>query len=257
MLRFLGLFIVFILSAPTVFSADMRFIQIDGVFHSEKNSQKLETLVEKINKEKNVEFVVFTGNNISKPNKKDLESFVKTTKALKVPYYVVLGNKDTNKQQELGKKEYVEYLSKNIKSHKKIKSPNYAFKKKNLVFIAVDGSKEVLPSSMGYYRPNVLDWLDEQLDINRDKKVVILQHFPIVPPAKKESYYTYKADEYLNMLSTHKNVKAVIAGHFNVNNEQTVNNILHIATQNAPKYRVIDILDYDNENPTFWSTIKE
>ena len=52
-------------------------------------------------------------------------------------------------------------------------------------------------------------------------------------------------------------MKALVAGHFGVNKEEMVNGILHISTQNAPTYRVIDILDYDTENPTFWSTIKE
>ena len=84
-----------------------------------------------------------------------------------------------------------------------------------------------------------------------------MQHYPIVPPVKKETHYTYKAEEYLRLLSEHKNVKAVISGHFDANNEQFVNGVLHISTKEAPKYRIIDILDYETENPTFWSTIKE
>ena len=91
----------------------------------------------------------------------------------------------------------------------------------------------------------------------KDKNVIILQHYPIIPPATKETHYTYKADEYLKLLSEHKNVKAVVSGHFDVNKEQEVNGILHISTKNAPIYRVIDILDYETKNPTFWSTIKE
>ena len=71
-----------------------------------------------------------------------------------------------------------------------------------------------------------------------------------MPPAKKETYYTHKADEYLQLLTEHKNVKAVISGHFNANNEQTVNDILHISTKNAPTYRIIDILDYDTDTIT-------
>ena len=85
-----------------------------------------------------------------------------------------------------------------------------------------------------------------------DKKVVILQHYPLIPPAKKEARYTYKADEYLKLLSEHENVKAVISGHFDTNKEQVYGNILHISTKNAPTYRVIDILDYDTPEPTFW-----
>ena len=110
---------------------------------------------------------------------------------------------------------------------------------------------------MGYYKADVLSWLDEQLNLYKDKNVVILQHFPIVPPAEKESKYTFKADEYLKLLSRHNNVKAVFAGHFGVDNEQTVNGILHVATGNSPKYRIIDMTDYETQTPTFWSVIKE
>ena len=152
---------------------------------------------------------------------------------------------------------YTNILSKNVRTHKKIDSPNYVFTQKNIVFIVADGSKEFIPTPIGYYREDTLLWLDEQLSKYKDKTVIILQHYPIVPPAKKETYYTHKADEYLQLLTEHKNVKAIVSGHFNVNNEQTVNNVLHISTKNAPTYRIIDILDYDTDTITIWSTIKE
>ena len=255
--KILNFFIVFLLTATSSMSADMRFIQVDGTLYDSNDSKKFEKLIDKINKEKKVEFVVFTGNNIAKPNKTNLESFLKTAKKIKCPYYVVLGQKDVNKQKNLGKKEYFETVRKYSKAHRMIKSPNYIFTKKNLVFVVADGSKEFIPTPIGYYREDVILWLDEKLESYNDKNVVILQHFPIVPPAPKETHYTYKADEYLRLLSEHKNVKAVVAGHFNVNAEKTLNGIVHIATKEAPTYRVIDILDYETDSPTFWSTIKE
>lgn len=257
MKKFLGLLIILLITTISAYSADMRFIQIDGVMYNSASSEKFEALVEKINKEKDVEFVVFTGNNISKPRVGELEQFLLAAKKLKRPFYVVLGQKDVNKQKGLGKKEYVEILRKTVRTHKKVNSPNYAFKKKDIVFVVADGSKEVIPSPIGYYKEDVILWLDEQLDNYEDKKVVILQHYPLVPPIVKETHYTYKADEYLRLLTEHKNVKAVFAGHFGANNEQVVDGILHVSTTNAPHYRVIDILDYDSDNPTFWSTIKE
>lgn len=257
MKNFLGLLIVFLLTTLSAYCVDMRFIQVDGVLYSSTESQKFEALVEKINKEKDVEFVVFTGNNISKPRATELEQFLIAAKKLKRPFYIVLGQKDVNKSKNLGKKEYMQIVSQKVRTHKKIDSPNYVFKKKDLIFIVADGSKEFIPSSVGYYKEDVILWLDEQLDEYADKKVIILQHYPLVPPVQRETHYTYKADEYLRLLSEHKNVKAVFAGHFGVNKEQVQDGILHVSTSNAPKYRVVDILDYESENPTFWSTIKE
>lgn len=259
MKKFLFFIIIFFISTISAFSADLRFIQVDGVLFNvnDKNSiSRLENVINEINKQKNVDFVVFSGNNIAKPNKNNLENFVKIAKQLDYPFYFILGNKDINKQKDFGKKEYFEFLQKKVKTHKKIISPNYVIAKKDVVFIVVDGSKEVIPTSQGYYKQDTLDWLETQLNQYNDKNIVLLQHFPIIPPAKKENYYTYKADEYLELINNHENIKAVISGHFNINKEQKVKNILHISTAKAPHFKIIDIIDYESENPTFWSIVK-
>lgn len=257
MKRLLYLLVFLLITNLSVFSADMRFIQVDGALYSTDNAKKFESLINKINKEKDVSFIVFTGNNIARPREEELKAFIKSAKKLNKPFYVVLGQKDVNRQKKLSKDKYVKILRRHIKSHIRIASPNYKFTKKGVTFIVADGSKEVLQTSNGYYRDNVLEYVEKQLQTTKSKNVVILQHYPLIPPAQKETHYTYKADEYLKMLSNYKNVKAIISGHFGVNNEQLYNGILHIATKNAPTYRIIDILDYDTDNPTFWSIIKE
>jgi hypothetical protein len=83
---------------------------------------------------------------------------------------------------------------------------NYVFEKQGIVFIVADGSKDVIPSTIGYYKDNVIEWVDATLDLYPNKNVVILQHFPIIPPSDRESYYTYKADVYLDMLNLTKKI---------------------------------------------------
>ena len=58
------------------------------------------------------------------------------------------------------------------------------------------------------------------------------------------------------MLSKHKNVKAVISGHFGVNKEQIIDGVNHISTAPAPAYRIIDIIDYDTKTPIIWSEVR-
>ena len=257
MKKIFGLVIVFFITCISAISADMRFIQVDGALFNSNTPEHFDKLINKINNEKEVEFIIFTGNNISKPNQEELKIFLSKAKKLKRPFYIVLGQKDVNLKKGLGKKDYMRIVRKNNFAHRNIHSPNYIFNKKDIIFIVADGSKEIIPTPIGYYKEDVILWLDEKLDDYKDKNIIILQHYPIIPPAAKETHYTYKADEYLKLLSEHKNVKAVISGHFDVNKEQEVNGILHISTKNAPIYRVIDILDYETKNPTFWSTIKE
>lgn len=260
MKKFFCTFFVFFCLAASVFGADLRFVQVDGtqyLANDDLSEQRLDKIINEINNQKNISFVVFSGNNIAKPRTSDLEAFLKEIKKLHVPYYIILGNKDVNKQKGLSKAEYIKLVSKNCRTHKRIHSPNYVFEKRNIVFIVVDGSKEIIPTSMGYYKPEVVSWLDEQLNIYQDKNVVILQHFPIIPPSERESHYTSKPEAFLKVLAKHSNVKAVISGHFGVNKETEFRGIKFISTADAPAYKIIDILDCDSPNPVFWSIIKD
>lgn len=240
----------------SVFSADMKIIQVDNLEYK-VGDDRLDKIINDINKQKNLDFVIFSGNNIAKPRIENLEEFVSKTKNIKAPVYIVLGNKDVNKQKGLGKSEYTKYLSKNLRSHKKINSTNYVIDKKEIVFIILDGSKEVIPTSMGYYKPETTTWLDEQLGHYANKNIIIIQHFPIIPPSEKETHYTAKPEAYLKVLAKHNNVKAIISGHFGVNKEEEHRGIKFISTSSAPAYKIIDIIDYDSKNPIFWSTVKE
>ena len=259
MKKFLVFLLMYLSTTALGYCADLRFVQVDGaMFNVNDNNSvsKFEKIIMDINKQKDVEFVVFSGNNISRASKENLEGFVNIAKNLEMPFYFILGNKDVSVQKKFGKKEYTKFLRKKVKSHWRIKSTNYVIAKKDVIFIVLDGAKEVIPTNQGYYRPQTLDWLEVQLNKYNDKNVILLQHFPIVPPAKKELYYTFKADEYLELVNNHKNIKAIFSGHFGVNKEQKVGDILHVSTANAPQYRIVDIMDCDGENPVFWSTLK-
>ena len=73
MKKLFGLLAVFFLSSLSVLSADMRFVQVDGALYNSASSERFEALIQKINSEKDVDFVVFTGNNISKPCEYELK----------------------------------------------------------------------------------------------------------------------------------------------------------------------------------------
>lgn len=260
MKKFLSLFFTSIILFGiygTCEAKDLRFVQISDVRYSAGNdNQTFANVIQDVNKQKNVEFVVFTGDNLNKPSVDDLDGFIKEAKKLNCPYYVVIGDKDVNKLKHLSKIEYAKYLKKHIRKYKP-ETPSYTFIKNDIVFIVVDGAKDVIPGTNGYFKEDVLTWLDSELTKNKDKNVIILQHFPIIPPAEKESYYTFKPEEYMKVLIKHNNVKAVISGHFGVNNEQSVRGVSHISTSGIPDYRIIDIMDADTSNPTIWAQLKQ
>lgn len=254
MKRILSLFLTSLCLVTAVEAKDLRFAQISDVRYSEENSAPLQAVIKEINKQKNVEFTVFTGDNISKPSIAELESFLDEAKKLNKPFYIVLGDKDVNKLKHLSKAEYIKIIQKNVRKYKP-ETQNYTFEKNGVIFIVADGSKDVIPSTNGYYKDDVLAILDEELGKYPEKNVIIFQHFPVIPPSNKESYYTFKPESYMAVLAKHKNVKSVISGHFGVNSEITYNGVTHITTAGTPYYRIIDILDCDSQNPTIWAQL--
>ena len=254
MKKILCLCFIFLFSALKTIAADIKFVQIDNLKFSPDSKESVQNFKDKIaeiNKEKNISFVIFTGNNIAKSDKKYLEAFLRKANRLHAPYYIALGHKDLNKKKGLSKSEYMKIAKRTANS----RTPNYTFSKKGMLFIVADGAKEFIPTSFGYYRDNVISYIDEELTKNSQKNVVILQHFPVYAPDSREAFRTYKADDYLKMLDNHKNVKAVISG-FSINSENDVNGVKHITTADYPNYRIIEIVDCDTQNPTIWSVLK-
>ena len=255
--KFFSLLFVSLLFCTTALAKDLRFVQITDVRYSKQNnSETLKKVVADVNKQKDVDFVVFTGDNIDRPDIQNLKDFISVAKKLNKPYYVLIGDKDVNKHKDLSKKDYQKILKKKVGACK-TKDVNYTFEKEGVVFFVVDGAKDVIPSTNGYFKDDVVEWVDANLDLYPNKNVVILQHFPLIPPEENENYVTFKPQKYLEILQKHNNVKAIVSGHFGVNKEQTVDGITHISTAPAPCYRIIDILDCTSKNPSIWAEVVE
>ena len=230
----------------------VKFVQVTDVMFKDY-SLPLEKVIQDINRTPDIDFVVFTGNNIAKPNMDCLNNFLNETKHIKKPYYVLLGNKDISKTKNMDKKTYLKTVRRYNRTHPSV--TNYSFRKGDIVFIVVDGSKELVPTPNGFYNKETIDWLDKQLTKNAKYKVVILQHFPLANKPKNEAYLTYNVLEYMQMLSQHDNVLAVISGHYDKNDEVTYNGVYHITTPSVGKgvYKIIDI----DENGGVYTLLKE
>lgn len=242
---------MFIIMATTLpsFAKNIKFAQVTDVYYK-KSSVNLNKIIQDINKTPDIDFVVFTGNQIGKPTPANLKNFLNDVKRLNKPYYIVLGNKDVSKTHDLDKKTYMNLVKKHNRLHPK--DTNYTFKKGDIVFIVVDGSKELIPSANGYYNKDTIEWVGKQLTKNSKYKVIILQHFPLANKPNNEFYYTYNILEYMQMLSKHTNVLAIISGHYDKNDEIMYNGVLHITTPRAQDgmYKIFDI-DTANDNAVY------
>lgn len=251
------------LTILTANAGEIKFVQVSDTHYSVYNpytGDVLKAAIKDINAQSNISFVVFTGDNIDSSKEENLQGFLKIIKKLNVPYYVVIGNHDVFKSNGISKKRYME-LVKQSTWFRHSSSPNYTFRKGEFTFVVVDGAKENIPGTGGYYRPKTLEWLDKQLTKNKKRKVVILQHFPILQPTESKTHRVYQPETYYNVLNKHDNVIAILSGHYHLNKEKMENGIYHI---NSPSlmavtnpYKIIDIVTTKGFSPMIYTQIRE
>lgn len=241
---------------------DIKFIQVTDAHYALNNKfsqEVLEETVNQINKIDDVSFVIFTGDNINRPKRNDLISFVRTINKLNVPYYLTFGDHDVYKAGGLSKENYLKTVKTYNWGYRPLKT-NYVIKKNGFVFIVLDGAKEIIPGAIGYYKANTIEWLDKQLTKYEKKPVIILQHFPILPPKELKSHRVYQPEKYQEVLNKHKNVIAIASGHYHINSEVMENGIYHISTPSllkSPNYfKVIEIVTTKEFSPMIYTELK-
>ena len=240
------LLVIFLLSALNTQAKEIKLIHITDINLNTGNAHKLLKTIKEINQYKDVDLVVFGGNNISSSNIDNLNTFLYLLKKVNKKSVVLLGSSDVNASKAIDK----EYYLKRVKSARKSrlsyhsKKPNYTFSCKGYRFIVMDGSKQYFQSANGYYSGRELAWLDKQLSKYENKDVIILQHFPIIQESSGW-ISTPKTEEYFDVLNKHKNVKVIISGHYGNNVEIKENNIYHIITESYNKNGAYKIIQMD------------
>lgn len=248
-------FLTVLLLTQNVLARELKFVQItDSHFASikaeytqrevENSKTVLEKTIKDINGIPDIDFVIFTGDNIDRANDTDLKAFLAIANKLRYPYYVVIGNHEVFKSQNLDKKEYMRIVRRYSKNCRP-RSANYVFKQNGFVCIVVDGAKEVIPGPAGYYKKDTLKWFDKQLTKYKNDRVIIFQHFPIVEPYYNRTHMTYNKQDYETILEKHNNVIAIFSGHFHANGETKKDGVYHAsapALVEAPhNYKIVEI----------------
>ncbi len=236
---------VFLFFAGVTQAQEIKLIHITDTKINKSNASKVLKTIKEINQYKDVDLVVFGGNNISKSNIENLNLFLYLLKRVHKKTVVLLGSTDVNASNGIDKKYYLKRVknarAKRLSYHNK--NTNYVFSLKGYIFVVMDGSKQYFQSSNGYYSKKELVWLDKTLNKYKNKDVIILQHFPIVDTTSTW-LDTARKDEYYDVLNKYKNVKVIISGHYGKNEEIKKDETRHIVTESYDKkgaYKVIQI----------------
>lgn len=242
---------------------ELKIVQVTDVHYSgscinvgprmlKHSGELLEDAVSQINNMKDVDIVVFSGDSVNSPSKKDLITFARIANKLKYPWYNTLGNHEVGIAGGMTKEKYFQILEAINLNYSSLTLRDMAFKpyylitpKKDYKVIFLDGVIDDKISSNGQFSEKQLAWLDEKLTHYSDKKIVIVQHFPVVEPIKSRTHRVLNAQQYLDILDKHNNVVAVLAGHYHCSKVVNRNNVLHITTpaliQYPNAFRVITI----------------
>lgn len=258
--------------SDTVSAEKLKFAQITDIHVSangtnyqgrnlEESIQILKTAVNSVNNTADIDFVAFSGDNIDVSGEDDLRKFCEITKNVNKPYYITVGDHDIDKHQGLNKTEYIEIVKQYNKNQKSSDTYYYFFPNKDFIVIVMDGVMSgFITSAHGSYGEEDLAWLDEVLTKYSNKKAVIIQHYPLVEPYENKSHTTIDPEPYFDLLTNHKNVLALLSGHYHGGNNVVLKDgVYHISTpalvSSPHQYRVVEI-NYDHnslfqENPKF------
>ena len=219
--------------AKTITIAQITDVHL-GCAKVEKTQNTMEHLVEAIksvNAREDVDFTVFTGDNIDKSKADDLKAFCLVAKKLKKPYYIIMGNHDAHKISGIPKDTFMHYISK-VNKYQNTTEMNFQIPVTNdLRAVFLDGTVPNIPSSHGYFSEETMNWLKKNLKKNKHKKVLIFQHFPVIPPRDEVARTILHVENYKNILLLNDNVLLIASGHYHQGKIQTdENGIVHIST---------------------------
>lgn len=252
------IFIAFIFASNQVEAKDITIVHFSDThidtISMDKKTRKLaqsvpmfERAVQKTNQLK-PDIVVFSGDMVNKPIATEFDVFLKIAKKLNIPFYIALGNHDVGVFGGMSKEVI---LSKyNLIRGFDISKHCYSVIKDDYIFIFMDGTTDKIISANGFFSKESLEFLDTTLTQNSDKKAIIVQHFPLVPPFESLTHEIIGKEEYFKVLDKHTNVIMVLAGHYHAYSEIIRNNVLHITTSSLVQmphaFREIKVFDEEN-----------
>lgn len=238
MKKFLLLLICLLCFLPAAVAAQLNIIQVTDVHFISDQPEILTDTVKRINEIKDVDLIIFTGDNTDKSNAADLKKFLTIVSKLNRPYYILLGNHDAYKIGGIAKDTYMEYVKKYNKYQPSAQANFTISPAAGIEIVCLDGATPMAPSSHGYFNQKTLTYFDKVLAKNKRNKVLVFQHFPIIPPLDHYQHTVLEVENYWNVINKYDNIVLIASGHYH-NAKTTVDDrgIYHISAGSLGKER--------------------
>lgn len=250
-IRILTAFMLMSFANPAaVYASVVKFAQISDIHYQPKAPKDeksfklkyyaldfLNDAIDQIKEEKDVKFILVTGDAADKPIAEDFDYIYKyLNKNLPKKWYYVLGNHDVN-PKGLQKADQLKLLRENGKKEFKKGKTYYSFKpKRDITFIALDATYENKITSQGYIPPEQLKFVDKTISEAKNNAVVIYLHHPIVYPAQSTDHNVINDFALKEILKKYDNPIMVTGGHFHACKIRQENNIIEVASPALVSY---------------------
>ena len=252
-------------------TSNLKFANVSDV-HFASNSQNtlyrltkespelLDDVINQINLTPNIDFVMFTGDQINTPYEQELIRFIRHVNNLKYPWYALLGNHDICVGGYLTKTLYAQILKSKNKNFK-FDNMYYSFTPKaGYKVIALDTIIDDKITANGRIDETQLIWLDKQLKSAKKDTVLIFMHVPIKEPFDSSNHNLINADEVYKILKKYNNPIAVFSGHYHTTKIIQDGNILLVSTPALVSYpnayRIVNVTN-QKKKVIFDITFKE
>lgn len=220
------------------------------------SKELLKDAIKTVNSIAGVDFVMFSGDMVDIPTLEDYKSFYTILSELNYPSLNSFGNHDSavciSGTDECTKGLQIDEVLEFIKKC----NPNYMFDNTYYAFtpktdyriIVLDTVIRDEVTANGYLSDEQLAFLDNELNQNQDKVVVIFQHHPPLEPFKSDDHNIRNADKYLEILRKYKNPIFVFSGHYHAAKIIKEKNLVFVNSPSLVSYpnafRYIKITNY-------------
>ena len=233
----------------------------NNLYRLTKESPEIfDDVIHQINTTNNIDFVMFTGDQINTPYEKELRSFIEHANKLNYPWYATLGNHDTCVGGYLTKALYNHILRENNKNFK-FNKMYYSFTPKNgYKVIVLDSIIDDRITANGFIDSTQLKWLDRQLRSAKNDTVLIFLHVPVIEPFESSNHKLLNSDEVLSILKKYDNPIGVFSGHYHTTKIVQEGNLLFVSTPALVSYpnsfRIVNVVNHKKKT-TFEITFRE
>ncbi|MHC4829096.1 MAG: metallophosphoesterase family protein [Planctomycetota bacterium] len=183
----------------------MTFVQFADIHHTARREPELLRAIDFVNQELRPDWVVLTGDNISRPSIEH-HAHLKALldKRLSAPSRVIQGDNDS-----------LEFTS-------VFGTSDWAFSAAGVRFYGLAIDADVMSKGIGYFKSDTVSWLREDLEAHKKMPAVVFLHEPVAPPSFLD------APRLRMVLRLAGNVEAVIAGHIHYDLEEEWLGMTHI-----------------------------